>query len=217
MFTDKELKNAKATTYKIFTIGVFSELVRQHLIQEKREFFTNTWFLTTLSSVVGAICFNLITYKVANTIKEGKIFNNIVSKTGNPDFYKTCLTDAIKYTTSNIVKALMLYLLIKKKPSGLLFAIGVGMIGTIGFELLFKSEVDPKEEELLNETTFYKNYMQSYKAIHNTIKASFSTLGADIAEDGDIDTDKLIGFLIVTLSLPFFFLVIEPRVMNGCI
>ena len=217
MFTDNELKNAKATTYKIFTIGVFSELVRQHLIQEKRDFFTNTWFLTTLSSVVSAVCFNLITYKVANTIKEGQIFNNIVSKTKNPEFYKTCLTDAIKYTTANIVKALMLYALLNKKPSKILFAIGVGMIGTIGFELLFRSEVDPKEEEILKETSFYQNYLQSFKAVHNTIKASFSTLGADIAEDGDIDTDKLIGFLIVTLSLPFFFLVIEPRVMNGCI
>ena len=111
----------------------------------------------------------------------------------------------------------MLYALLNKKPSKILFAIGVGMIGTIGFELLFRSEVDPKEEEILKETSFYQNYLQSFKAVHNTIKASFSTLGADIAEDGDIDTDKLIGFLIVTLSLPFFFLVIEPRVMNGCI
>ena len=85
----------------------------------------------------------------------------------------------------------------------------LGKKGSITGALKSLSEVDPKEEELLNETTFYKNYMQSYKAIHNTIKASFSTLGADIAEDGDIDTDKLIGFLIVTLSLPFFFLVIE--------
>ena len=217
MFTPKEIKNSRATTYKIFTIAIFSELVRQHLVQEKREFFTNDWFLTTLSGVIGAVCFNLFTYKIANRIKDGKLFNSLVSGTENPEFYKICLTDAIKYTTMNVVKAIALYFLLNKKPSKILFGIMVGMIGTIGFELLFNQEIKKEEQELLEGTSFYENFLLYSRTIKATIKASFSSIGADIAEDGDIDTDKLIGFLIVTFALPFFFLVIEPRVMSDCL
>ena len=44
MFTPKEIKNSRATTYKIFTIAIFSELVRQHLVQEKENFLQMTGF-----------------------------------------------------------------------------------------------------------------------------------------------------------------------------
>lgn len=215
MFTDTELTNAKASTYKLFTIAIFSELIRQHLIQENREFFTNKWFLTNLASVIGLVCFNLFTYKVANTIKEGTLFNKL-TENRDQDFWKTCVTDFIKYATQNIMKAAALYLFFKKEPKSILMGIIVGMMGTVGFELLFSTDIKPEEEELIKDTTFYSNYLLYSRTIKETIKASISLLGADISNDGDIDTDHLIGFLIVTLSLPFFFLVIEPKVMNEC-
>ena len=215
MFSETELTNAKASTYKLFTIAIFSELIRQHLIQEKRDFFTNKWFLTNLASVIGLVCFNLFTYKVANTIKEGSLFNNFI-KNKNKNFWKICLTDFVKYTTQNVMKAAALYLFFKKEQKSILMGVIVGMMGTIGFELLFSTNIKPEEEELIKDTTFYNNYLLYSRTIKETIKASISLLGADISHDGDIDTDHLIGFLIVTMSLPFFFLVIEPRVMSDC-
>lgn len=216
MFTDKELANAKSSTYKLFTIAIFSEVIREHLIQEKRDFFTNKWFLTNLAAVIGLVTFNLFTYKVSNKIKEGSLFNNLVSKSKFPNFWKICLNDCVKYLTQNIVKAFMIYLFFKKQPKSILTGVIIGMVGTIGFEILFNTEIAPKEKKLIENTKFYKTYLLYSKTIKETIKASISLLGADISHDGDIDTDHLIGFLIVTLSLPFFFLVIEPRIMHDC-
>jgi|SaaInlV_150m_DNA_5_1039734.scaffolds.fasta_scaffold02347_2 hypothetical protein len=214
MFTDKELTNAKASTYKLFTIAILSELIREHLIQEDRDFFTNKWFLTNLAAVIGLVTFNLFTYKVSNKIKEGSLFNSLIGDSKFPDFWKICLTDCVKYTTQNVIKSLLIYLFFKKQPKSILSGIIIGMIGTVGFEILFNSKIAANEKKLIENTEFYKSFLLYSKTIKETIKASISILGADIAHDGDIDTDNLISFLIVTLSLPFFFLVIEPTLIN---
>ena len=39
MFTNTEINNAKTSFYKVFTVSLISELIRQHLIQEDRDFF----------------------------------------------------------------------------------------------------------------------------------------------------------------------------------
>ena len=221
MFTDKDFKDSKAIVFKIFTISIVSELIREHLVQEQREFYTEQWFYTACINIIGFLVFQLGTAKIAKTIADGEIitsifdFFNLTERKRN--FWKTVIMDGTKYLTHGTIKGYgMMLLLGKEKTHGILMSIIAGTMGTVLFELLFSDfYASAKEIEVLEGTLFYKHFQLYSRAIKATIKTAIALLGSDIVADGDIDTDQLISFLITLLALPFFFLVIEPKVMCG--
>ena len=46
------------------------------------------------------------------------------------------------------------------------------------------------------------------------MKSVISLFASDIMDDGDIDTDALITFLITCVSIPFFFLFLKPTLIK---
>ena len=205
-----ELRNAKSSIAKIFTISVMSELIRKHLVQERRNFFTQNWFINTISSSLGLVIFHLFTYKIAKKIQEG----TLLKKLKNKEFWGICVSDLVKYMTHNIGKSLIISLITGKQDSfNILSSVIIGMIGTISFELLFNFEIPEEEENKIKNTKFYSKFQLYSKTIKETVKAGISTLSGDLLKDGILDTDSLIAFLIVILSLPLFFLFVEPKLI----
>jgi hypothetical protein len=211
MFTNTEINNAKTSFYKVFTVSIISELIRQHLIQEDRDFFSNTWFKKTIASAIGFIVFNLVTSKVSKKITHGSAFRKL---TNNNSMWKVATNDFMKYATQNIVKGMILMTLDGKKPNGILKSIIISMIGTFVIELFFKTDISKKELELVKETAFYKKFKLYNNTFKIGMKSVISLFASDIMDDGDIDTDALITFLITCVSIPFFFLFLKPTLIK---
>jgi len=211
MFTDKEINNAKTSFYKVFTVSIISELIKQHLIQENRVFFSNTWFKKTIASAIGFMVFNLVTSKVSKKISNGKAFRKL---TNNSSMWKIAINDFMKYTTHNIIKGFILMALIGKKPTNILKSIMISMIGTFVIEIFFKTEICDKELEIIKDTEFYKKYKLYNSTFKIGMKSIISLFASDIIDDGDIDTDSLITFLITFISIPFFFIILKPSLIK---
>lgn len=204
IFENKEISNAKVLILKTIFLSVGSELIKKHLIQEEREFFGIDWTYKLIAAAAGWCVYSLITYKVSERNKEKR-----------SDFHQVIFTDFIKLSTTNIVKAFILSLLLTNKEFSdypITKSIIFSIFGSIIYELIsFDFKSSESELEQIKNTEYYKSTQNYFKTLKTTIKKLIITMSSDIFPDGDMDTDGLITIFIQILTLPFYLLNIEPN------
>lgn len=207
LITDIEILKGKKAIVKVFTIKIISELIKKHLIQEKRDFFDDKWIISTISAAIGLATFSLFTHKISDANKDKR------TPAG-----QVIYTDFIKFSTLNIVKAILLtYVFQTTKISEypLTKSILLSLSGSLLYELLFPPLEIPKEEkEIIKNTKYYENVNYFSNIIKETVKTSITVVAGDLYGDGDIDTDGLISLFITMIALPIFFMAVEPKVAN---
>lgn len=202
-----ELSNAKTSIVKVLTLRILSEFIKKHLIQEKREFFNDKWINGTISGAIGLSIFSMLTHRISKRNKEKR-----------DESQQTIYTDLIKFSTVNLVKAILLsYIFNETKFSDYPFAKAMlfSLTSSIMYELLFPPIcIDKNEKEFIEGSKYQKTIKFYSRIVKETVKMSIAIIAGDLYPDGDIDTDGLIGLFITLLSAPIFFIAVEPNVDN---
>ena len=216
-----QLSKAKSQLFKMFTVGIFGELLQYYFVDPSKNYFTSMWFLKTFATAFGFIINDLFTVRTAGKINKNITFPLFKNNKKTLDWNSNLVNNIIKFSTHSIVMALFMYVAAGKRKSvfKIFRGISIAVIGSILYDF-FMGDIlqirDPKEKEYIRHTEYFKRTNAFNKVISSTFKVAISIVGMDIAADGDLDTVSLIKFLVTMFALPLYFFNIEPHIMNEC-
>ena len=220
MPSDIQLKKAKSQLYKMFTVGIFGELLKQGFVDPTKKYFTSIWMLRTIASAFGFIIFDLFTVRTANRINRS-ITRKLIKNNPTQRWAQGVVTNAIKFLTHSGVMALFILITTNKWKGikGILTGASIGTIGSILYDYFLGNALkitDENEKSIVQSTKYYGKVRNFNRIVASTVKVGISLLGGDIAADGDLDQAGLIKFLVTMFALPFYMYMIEPHILSDC-